>query len=105
MPIGHTRLGIAHGVVEGPNIYEEFLNERGEGVHHLGYFVEDIDADISNMESRDFSVLQSGRGFSSNDDGDYAHFDTERALGSILEALEMPPEMPPPKGRIRNRAS
>ena len=30
--------------VQGPTIYEEFLRERGEGVHHLGYFVEDIDA-------------------------------------------------------------
>jgi len=82
--------------VEGPNIYEEFLNQRGEGVHHLGYFVEDIDAEISNMESRGFSMLQSGRGFGSNDDGAYAYFDTERACGCILEALEMPPEMPPP---------
>jgi hypothetical protein len=34
--------------------------------------------------------------FGSNDDGAYAYFDTERALGCILEALEMPPEMPPP---------
>src|SRR5215210_2740527 len=29
--------------VEGPNIYEKFLKEHGEGVQHLGYFVEDID--------------------------------------------------------------
>ena len=83
--------------VEGPSIYEEFLNQRGEGVHHLGYFVEDIDAEISNMESRGFSMLQSGRGFGTNDDGAYAYFDTERACGCILEALEMPPEMPPPE--------
>ena len=82
--------------VEGPSIYEEFLKEHGEGVHHLGYFVEDIDAEISNMESRGFSMLQSARGFGTNDDGAYAYFDTERACGCILEALEMPPEMPPP---------
>ncbi len=82
--------------VQGPNIYEEFLNEHGEGLHHLGYFVEDIDAEISKMESRGFSMLQSGRGFGANDDGAYAYFDTERALGCILEALEMPQEMPPP---------
>jgi methylmalonyl-CoA/ethylmalonyl-CoA epimerase len=82
--------------VQGPNIYEEFLNERGEGLHHVGYFVEDIDAEISKMESRGFSMLQGGRGFGANDDGAYAYFDTERTLGCILEALEMPPEMPPP---------
>ena len=83
--------------VEGPSIYEEFLKEHGEGVHHLGYFVEDIDAEISSMETRGFSMLQSARGFGTNDDGAYAYFDTERALGCILEALEMPPEMPPPE--------
>ena len=83
--------------VEGPSIYEEFLNQRGEGVHHLGYSVEDIDAEISDMESRGFSMLQSARGFGTNDDGAYAYFDTERACGCILEALEMPPEMPPPE--------
>jgi 4-hydroxyphenylpyruvate dioxygenase-like putative hemolysin len=83
--------------VQGPNIYEEFLNEHGEGVHHLGYFVEDIDAEISNMDSRGFALLQSGRGFGTNDDGAYAYFDTERACGCILEALELPPEMPPPE--------
>jgi methylmalonyl-CoA/ethylmalonyl-CoA epimerase len=83
--------------VQGPNIYEEFLKERGEGVHHLGYFVEDIDAEISNMESRGFGLLQSGRGFGTNDDGAYAYFDTERACGCILEALEMPAEMASPE--------
>jgi methylmalonyl-CoA/ethylmalonyl-CoA epimerase len=83
--------------VQGPNIYEEFLNERGEGVHHLGYFVEDIDVEISNMESRGFALLQSGRGFGTNDDGGYAYFDTEQACGCVLEAPEMPPEMPPPE--------
>jgi methylmalonyl-CoA/ethylmalonyl-CoA epimerase len=83
--------------VRGPNIYEEFLNEHGEGVHHLGYLVEDIDAEISNMETRGFAMVQSGRGFGTANDGAYAYFDTENACGCILEALEMPQEMPPPE--------
>ena len=83
--------------VRGPNIYEGFLNKHGEGVHHLGYFVEDIDAEISAMEARGFALLQSGRGFGTADGGAYAYFDTERACGCILEALEMPQEMPPPE--------
>ncbi len=83
--------------VQGPNAYEEFLNEHGEGLHHLGYFVEDIDAEISKMESQGFSLLQSGRGFGTANDGAYAYFDTERTFGCILEALQMPPEMPEPE--------
>ena len=30
--------------VQGPNIYEEFLQQYGEGVHHLGYYVDDMSA-------------------------------------------------------------
>ena len=90
--------------VRGPNIYEEFLNEHGEGVHHLGYLVEDIDAEISNMETRGFAMVQSGRGFGTANDGAYAYFDTERACGCILEALEMPQEMPPPERTYPNQS-
>ncbi|AHY45872.1 Glyoxalase/Bleomycin resistance protein/Dioxygenase superfamily [Rubrobacter radiotolerans] len=83
--------------VEGPNTYEEFLNEHGEGLHHFGYFVEDIDAAIREMEEKGYPLLQSGRGFGTNDDGAYAYFETQDALGCIAEAIEMPPEMPPPE--------
>jgi Glyoxalase/Bleomycin resistance protein/Dioxygenase superfamily len=71
-----------------------------ESVHHLGYFVEDIDAEISNMDSRGFAMVQNGRGFGTANDGAYAYFDTENACGCILEALEMPQEMPPPEADL-----
>ena len=83
--------------VQGPNTYEEFLNEHGEGLHHLGYLVDDIDEAIRQMETAGYKLLQSGRGFGANDDGAYAYFETEGALGHIVEAIQMPPEMPPPE--------
>ena len=76
--------------VEGPSSYEEFLNERGEGLHHLGYFVEDIDAEIKNMESKGFALIQSGRNFGKEGGGAYAYFETEASLGHIIEAIELP---------------
>src|SRR5215208_4937492 len=76
--------------LEGPTSYHEFLDEHGEGLHHLGYFVEDIDAEIKNMESKGFALLQSGRGFGKDVTGAYAYFDTERAVGCIVEAIELP---------------
>jgi hypothetical protein len=42
-------------------------------------------------------LVLSGRGFGTNNDGAFAQFDTERACGCILEALEMPAEMAPPR--------
>lgn len=83
--------------VQGPSSYEEFLNERGEGLHHLGYFVDDIDEAIKEMEGKGFSLLQSGRNFGTKGDGAYAYFETEGALGHIIEAIQMPAAMPDPE--------
>ena len=83
--------------VEGPSSYEEFLKEHGEGLHHLGYFVEDIDETTRRMESAGYKLLQSGRGIGTKGDGGYAYFETEDALGHIVEAIELPQEMSPPE--------
>ena len=83
--------------VQGPNAYEEFLETNGEGLHHLGYFVDDLDAEIGHMEGKGYSLLQSGRGMGVDRDGGYAYFDTGGALGCIVEAIEMPREMPEPE--------
>lgn len=83
--------------MQSPNAYEEFLNEHGEGLHHLGYFVDDIDAAIEEMEGKGYRLLQSGRGMGTAGDGGYAYFDTGDALGCIVEAIEMPQEMPEPE--------
>ena len=83
--------------VEGPNVYEEFLAGHGEGLHHLGYYVDDIHAEIANMKSLGYDLLQSGEGFGLHGDGAYAYFDTAGPLGCIIEAIELPKEMPPPE--------
>jgi catechol 2,3-dioxygenase-like lactoylglutathione lyase family enzyme len=83
--------------VQGPNSYEEFLNQHHEGLHHLGYFVDNIDAEMEEMEKKGYRLLQSGRGMGTEKDGAYAYFETENALGCIIEAIELPKEMPPPE--------
>lgn len=83
--------------VTGPNIYEEFLQQRGEGLHHLGYYVDDIDAAIETMAGQGYALLQSGRGFGVDGDGAYAYFDTERDAGCIFEAIARPRQMPTPE--------
>lgn len=83
--------------VQGPNSYAAFLDEHGEGLHHFGYFVDDLDVEIKNMQAKGYALLQSGRGIGTKGEGGYAYFETERALGCIVEAIELPPEMPPPE--------
>ncbi len=83
--------------LQGPNSYQEFLDQHGEGLHHLGYFVDDLDVAIEDMESKGYALLQSGRGIGTKGEGGYAYFETEGALGCIVEAIELPEEMPPPE--------
>ena len=81
---------------EEPNVYTEHLNAHGEGLHHLGYFVADIDQAIADMETLGYEVVQSGRGLGVHGDGAYAYFDTVAALGCMVEAIEPPRQLPEP---------
>jgi hypothetical protein len=94
--VGETMYELIESV-EGPNIYEEFLASHGEGLHHLGYGVPDIEAEIQRMAGEGIALLQSGHGFGLDGDGAYAYFDTESTLGCIIEAIEFPRQMPPPE--------
>ena len=79
--------------LEGENIYQEFLDNRGEGVHHIGCYTDALDRGVRALEGSGIRVLQSGR-FAG---GGYAYMDTEKSLGIILELIQMPAEMPPPQ--------
>ena len=70
--------------VKGESIWLKFLRTRGEGVHHFGIFVPDIDKELAKYKKMGIGVLQSG--------GDeyvkYAYMDTEGIIGVIIELLQ-----------------
>src|SRR3954468_3517242 len=48
--------------VAGPSIYEDWLTERGEGLHHVGLVVEDdFDAAVQRLVDAGFPVIPGGR--------------------------------------------
>ena len=53
--------------VTGPSIYEDWLTERGEGLHHVGLVAEGD--------------------FGPNHDGRFSYHDTQAALGMIVELV------------------
>lgn len=85
-----------HRPGEEPNVYTEHLDVHGEGLHHLGYFVDDIEMAIAEMQALGYEVVQAGRGLGVDGDGAYAYFDTVDALGCMLEAIEPPRRLPDP---------
>jgi len=54
--MGPIRLELVQ-VVEGECLYTEFLKEQGEGVHHLGYEVADLEKEVANAEAQGLEMI------------------------------------------------
>ncbi len=74
----------------GPNIYFDWMETHGEGLHHLAYDVASIDDGIAEMRDLGYALIQYGAGYGLDGDGAFAYFDTEADLGTIIE-LRVPP--------------
>lgn len=76
--------------LEGPSHYHEWLENRGEGVHHLGVQVSSLAEVRVEMKARGIPVIQDGAGYGLDGDGSYAYFDTSERLGTLIEAIQRP---------------
>lgn len=78
--------------LEGPSTYKEFLEQKGDGLHHVLLAVDNFDKTIAAMEKKGVGVLMKGdwKGLT------YAYLDTEKELGAILEIFK-PLEWAPPQ--------
>jgi methylmalonyl-CoA/ethylmalonyl-CoA epimerase len=60
--------------------------KRGEGLHHLGFFVEDIEKELARLEKRGVKVLERGTVLGVVE---FAYLDTEKSLGVVLELIQL----------------
>ena len=74
--------------LSGQSIYKEFLDKHGEGLHHLGFIVPDYQQAVADFATNGFPVIQSGR-IGNNPGVRFAYFDTEAAIGSIMEIFQL----------------
>lgn len=68
----------------GASTWQEALDENGESVHHLAFWVEGMQRSVDFLKSRDIAMLQRG----DMGEGQYAYFDAQGGLGVVLELLE-----------------
>lgn len=82
-------------VLEGRPIHQEFLEEKGEGFHHLGMYVRDFRQEIKKWEEKGIQVLQWSLNPPQYPEGSgYAYMDTEKLIGVIIEIADIPsPEL------------
>lgn len=69
--------------IEGRIFHSDFLEEHGEGLHHLGFYVDDVDAEAANLVEQGCKVL-------STMPGGYAYMGTGGPGGVIFEVIRRP---------------
>ena len=82
---GETQIELIQHL-SGDTCYKEHLESRGEGLHHLGFFLYDqqeYQRALDSLGAGGYSVLMSGRFGTTR----YTYFDTEAAIGSIMEIV------------------
>ncbi len=67
-----------------PSTWQEFLETRGAGIHHIAFNVEGMDRYIQNFEAQGIPMVQHG-GW---DTGEYSYMDGSDNLALIIELLE-----------------
>ena len=93
--LGDTQLELIQPVY-GPTRYEDHLNRKGEGLHHIKEYIPDeqTEATLASYRAKGIAVTQTGKF-----DADYHYYlDTEPKLDFVLElgncpVLDLPPEM------------
>jgi len=69
-----------------PSVWQEFLDEHGEGVHHLGFQVADTGRVVEFLAGEGIGVAQ--QGLYGDLSGQYTYMDSAAALGVVVELLE-----------------
>lgn len=71
---------------EAPSIWREYLNEKGEGIHHIAFQCINMDAVISDCEEAGMTLVQ--RGQYGDASGQYAYLDSNNDYKCMIELLE-----------------
>ncbi|MFC2098256.1 VOC family protein [Bacteroidota bacterium] len=68
----------------GHSTWQEFLDTKGEGIHHIAFEVNDMELSIKKFEDSGIPMVQHG-GWAT---GEYGYFDGSNSLALIIELLE-----------------
>jgi 4-hydroxyphenylpyruvate dioxygenase-like putative hemolysin len=70
--------------VGGPSTWKDFLDQHGEGVHHIAFQVKDTPKVVAGLNEKQIPLVQQG----DYTGGMYSYLDSAPQLGVILELLE-----------------
>jgi catechol 2,3-dioxygenase-like lactoylglutathione lyase family enzyme len=70
--------------LEGETPIKEFLEKKGEGIHHIAFFVDDLEKETAKMAEKGFTITQSGETSTVK----WAYFDTDKVGGVCIELMQ-----------------
>ena len=83
--------------IAGKTIHKDFLDQKGEGLHHIRFMVSDLDNVISKFSEIGIDVLQKDR---FKDGGGIAYMDTGKTGGIVIEITQYPPQYDLEQGAV-----
>ena len=86
--MGMVRLQLIQPI-EGKSIFQEFLDTKGEGVHHYAFLVDDIEKEEAKFVNKGFEILSSVR---IEGGGGHIIINTAKTGGILIELIQSPPE-------------
>lgn len=72
--------------LEGDSVYTEFLEEKGGGIHHVAFMVEDFDKEVAELEKSGFKVVQTG----AMPNTKWAYLEADEPGGMMIELCQQP---------------
>jgi methylmalonyl-CoA/ethylmalonyl-CoA epimerase len=87
---GKTQIELIETKGQEENLYNRYLAEKGEGLHHLAFYVNNLDERSKAMSKLGIGILMEGR-FRLAGGGltRFAYFDTKQLCGTVLELIEI----------------
>ncbi len=78
--------------LEGKAAIDDFIERRGEGIHHLAFECHPpLDDELRKWKELGVEALQIDRSLSDDPKYGWAYMDTERLVGCVLEIMCLPP--------------
>ena len=86
--------------LSGRSVFTEFLDQCGPGLHHLGYFVQSIEAERARMAALGLQEIQYGGGHGMDGDGHIVYYQAQAGRPTFIELIEPPKRRFPPHFEI-----
>jgi methylmalonyl-CoA/ethylmalonyl-CoA epimerase len=74
-------------LIEGKTVHEDFLREKGEGLHHIGFEVQDLQKAVGEAEKQGMKVVQ---GATREDGSGFAYLNSDKVGGMMVELIQWP---------------